>query len=161
MKKYNIFSSLLILILLFSCQDFNSPLTDSEKNKIIQDIDQLSEELWDAWNSRDYAKYMDYYLNSDDYTFAANGYIVRGWDTFYDTVNVHVAYYNRAEVKTIKKYIDVIDRDFVIVHQLYSWDANLIQGGEEKMNCTYTTVYIRQNGEWKIWSTSESCPGQF
>jgi uncharacterized protein (TIGR02246 family) len=165
MKRLNsavLISLLSLLICLGSCENrINNELTEQEKQHIIQEIDQLSEELWEAWNSRDYAKYMDYYVNRGDYTFAANGFIVRGWDTFYDTVNVHTAYYSRAEVKTVRKYIDVINRDVVIVHQLYDWDATYKQGGEEKLTCTYTTIYVRIDGEWKIISTSESCPGQF
>ena len=161
MKNLAIYLLAVVLILTTGCQNNKSLLSEAEKNQIRQEIEKLSLALFDSWNKRDYDSYLNYYLNSDEFTFAANGFVVRSWQAFSDTVKAHTALYNRAEAKTIKRYIDIIDRDIVILTQTFDWDATLISGEDEKMMGTYTTVYVKREGEWKITNTSESFPGQF
>jgi hypothetical protein len=150
-----------ILSTLFSCQDHEALLTETEKSAIRQEIERLSNELFESWNNQEYDRYLGYYLNSEEYTFAANGFIARSWNAFSDTVKAHTVIYTRAEAKTIERYIDVINRNTVIVTQRFDWDATLNSGVEEKMIGTYTTLYVYRNGAWKIINTSESFPGQF
>ena len=161
MTQLKISVVLLILSSLLSCQNIETPLTEAEKSDIKQEIEQLSIALFESWNNQEYDRYLNYYLNSEEYTFAANGFVVRSWHAFYDTVKAHTVLYSRAEAKTIERYIDIIDRNFVIVTQTFDWDATLKSGGEEKMIGTYTTVYVKRDGVWKIINTSESFPGQF
>ena len=160
--KYRAFCYLILaLILTLGCQVNKSPLSEADKNKIKQEIEKLSIALFESWNNGDYDEYLNYYLNSDEYTFAANGFVVRSWQAFSDTVKAHIALYERAEAKTIKRYIEILAPDIVILIQTFDWDAIQKSGQIEKMIGTYTTVYVKRDGEWKIINTSESFPGQF
>ena len=119
---------LLILSTLLNCNNSNLAMTEEEKKVIRNEIEQLSSVLFESWNSQDFDRYLNYYLNSEEYTFAANGNVTRSWSAFSDTVRAHTVLYSRAEAKTLKRYIDILDRNVVILTQTFNWDATLKSG---------------------------------
>lgn len=157
--KYS--SILIIIILLFSCQSEISPLSEAEKVEIDNKIKKLSSELFDSWNKADYAQYLNYYSNSNEFTFAANGNITRSWLAFSDTVKAHTDPLEKSKVEVINQHIDIIERNLVIVTELFDWSAIYKSGKQENMRGTYTTIYAKRNQEWKIIYVAESFPGEF
>lgn len=155
---------LLVLIILgsfFSCKSEMKPLTEDGKKEIYSQIKKLSSELFDSWNKAEYDRYMNYYSRNDHFTFAANGKITRTWSAFSDTVKVHTYPLRKSEVKVLKQYIDIIERDLVIVTELFDWSAIYKSDKVENMRGTYTTIYAKRNDEWKIIYVAESFPGEF
>ncbi|MFQ5769144.1 MAG: YybH family protein [bacterium] len=155
------FVILLFVISLFSCQSLETSLTENEKAEIKDKIKQLSNQLVETWNNKEYERYMNCYLNSDQFTFAANGKITRSWSTFSERVKASADIYTKAEVNIDEQYIDIIDRNVAIVSETFDWTATDTSGKEEKMHGTYTTVYIKRGGEWKVIYVAESFPGEF
>ena len=160
-KIFNYFTILVIIISLFSCKSEIDPLTESEKKEITNQIKQLSSELFDSWNNAEYDRYLNYYSKSDEFTFAANGNITRTWSAFSDTVKTHTNPLRKSEVKVLKQYIDIIERNIVIVTDFFEWSAVYKTNKVENMRGTYTTIYAKSNNEWKIIYVAESFPGEF
>jgi len=77
MAKQHLFSTLLIALLIFSCQQ-QSMVNEAE---IINQIESVLNESVKAWNEGDIKKYMACYLKSDSLRFAGNGEINFGWQT--------------------------------------------------------------------------------
>ena len=155
---------LLVLIILgsfFSCKSEMKPLTEDGKKEIYSQIKKLSSELFDSWNKAEYDRYMNYYSRNDHFTFAANGKITRTWSAFSDTVKVHTYPLRKSEVKVLKQYIDIIERDLVIVTELFDWSATYVSDKKEYMRGTYTTLYAKRENIWKIIYVAESFPGEF
>ena len=101
--KYSLI--LTFVILLLSCQPENESLTETEKAEIEDQIKQLASELFDSWNKAEYAQYLNYYSNSNEFTFAANGKITRSWLAFSDTVKAHTDPLENSKVEVINQYI--------------------------------------------------------
>ena len=160
-KTLNFFVVLIILVSIFSCKSKMEPLTDSEKTEIAKQIKQLSSELFDSWNKAEYVRYMNYYSKSDVFTFAANGKITRTWFAFSDTVKAHTKPLKSSQVKVLEQYIDIIERDLVIVTELFDWSAIYESGNEENMQGTYSTIYAKRDNIWIIIYVAESFPGEF
>ena len=161
LKTIKYFLVLIILVSLFSCKSEMEPLTEGEKTEITTQIKQLSSELFDSWNKAEYERYMNYYSKNDCFTFAANGKITRTWSAFSDMVQAHTNPLRKSEVKVFKQYIDIIERDLVIVSELFDWSATYESGKEEYMQGTYTTIYAKHDNKWKIIYVAESFPGEF
>ena len=157
--KYSLI--LTFVILLLSCQPENESLTETEKAEIEDQIKQLASELFDSWNKAEYAQYLNYYSNSNEFTFAANGKITRSWLAFSDTVKAHTDPLENSKVEVINQYIDIVERNLVIVTELFDWSAIYKSGKQENMRGTYTTIYARHNKEWNIIYVAESFPGEF
>ena len=161
LKSLKFFVVLIYLVSLISCKSEMKPLTEAEKTEITNQIKQLSTELLDSWNKAEYNQYLNYYSNSDVFTFAANGKITRTWSAFSDTVASHTNPLKKSEVKVLKQYIDIIKRDLVIVTELFDWSATYKSDQEEYMRGTYTTIYAKSKNKWKIIYVAESFPGEF
>ncbi len=157
--KYSLI--LTFVILLLSCQSKIVPLTETEKTEIENQVKQLASELFDSWNSAEYAQYLNYYSNNNEFTFAANGNITRSWLAFSDTVKVHTDPLEKSKVEVVNQHIDIIERNLVIVTELFDWSAIYKSGKQENMRGTYTTIYSKRNKEWKIIYVAESFPGEF
>ena len=161
LKIIEYFTIIAIIVTLFACKSEIEDLTEVEKKEITIQIKQLSSDLFDSWNKAEYYRYMNYYSRSDAFTFAANGNITRTWSAFSDTVKAHTNPLKKSEVKVLKQYIDIIERNIVIVTEFFDWSAIYKSDKVENMQGTYTTIYAKRNNEWKIIYVAESFPGEF
>jgi ketosteroid isomerase-like protein len=161
LKIIEYFTIIAIIVTLFACKSEIEDLTEAEKKEITIQIKQLSSDLFDSWNKAEYYRYMNYYSRSDAFTFAANGNITRTWSAFSDTVKAHTNPLKKSEVKVLKQYIDIIERNIVIVTEFFDWSAIYKSDKVENMQGTYTTIYAKRNNEWKIIYVAESFPGEF
>ena len=64
-------------------------------------------------------------------------------------------------MKVLEQYIDIIERDLVIVTELFDWSAIYESGNEENMQGTYSTIYAKRDNIWIIIYVAESFPGEF
>ena len=84
---FKIVSLITFMSILTGCQNISTELGDSEKESIVQEVKKEYEKFIAAASKHDAALMMDFQWNSEDYHFASNGTITKGYEAMNKVVN--------------------------------------------------------------------------
>ncbi len=141
-------------------QEQKTEMADAERIEIAENVKKLALKCAEVFRTLEQEPYMNYYLNSNRFTFVMNGQTTRSYSSFYDLVNSSMNNLQEAEVEFTELYVDVYSREHAIAHGPFKWTAIDQDGKLEEAMGHMSFVYILSKGEWKIAFASEYFPSE-
>jgi len=162
MKKLMLKVVLLIvpLISFWGCQNSTNELSESEKDSITQEVRSVSDKITTAANNHDANAMMQNSWNSQDYLYAANGALIKGWDSMLEVANSFHSNpkYQTFTVDVDEKIIRVINRDAAMVITVGYLNNFPTQEGPKSIKFVVTSLYQKIDGNWVVTVNHESEP---
>jgi uncharacterized protein (TIGR02246 family) len=147
------------LALLAACQPATSELTDQQKAALADSVSSLHAEMWQPWLAADIDQGMSYFLNSPDLGWAWDGEVRYGYDNIDAWFRPIMAGVTSQEFTVADRRTVVLARDVVCVMEhgtITATDTAGVTG--PAMPFALTTIWVRQDGEWKVNLAHESTP---
>ena len=150
---------LLICLASAGCQaGTDQPMTPDEQTAIAETVGNLYEEIAIATNALELDRLLGFYLESDDLTYVAQGQISRAYATFVDMVYAQFGAITGAELHFSEKYVDVVNREVVVVTAKFDFTATLGEGNTASSAGTFVCIYVFREGRWEIQHSSHTFP---
>jgi hypothetical protein len=138
-----------MLLVFAACQPATMELTDAEKATIVDEVNPIKADFWDAWRAWDVDRGMSYYRNSPDFVWADDGELVQGWTTFNEAVQ---SWNVESQAVTLSESIATVLAPNVVQfveHGTYSiTDTTGVTWPERTF--AVSTLWVLRNGEWKV-----------
>ena len=160
MEKFKSISVVIVFLLIISsgCKETANPLSDNEIRNIKAEVLSAFKQSKEKANAHESEAIVQYFWNSDDLVYAANGMLTIGWSNFYDVVNsVHSNPQNQGfRIEFDDTYVKVINR----VCALVTGKGKLIdlptEEGPVNKNLTVTFLFEKIDGKWLVTAGHES-----
>lgn len=149
-------AALTVPALLLACQP--AALTDAQRAAIENEIEQLYADQAAILNAVDTEGWLDRFEQSEDFTYAANGEVTRGFAAFAEETRAYFANFESGEFAWGDRYIQVMASDIACVTSTWEWHATTTAGETEDTGGTWTVVLRKHEGVWKIAVAAESYP---
>ena len=149
----------LITTCICSCKQEKTESSIFDKNKIAEEVRQVTGLIYDAGNERDAAKLYSYFDNSVTGVF--NGSVMGSWEDH--KKEGHAFFAKQKELKyTIDSIysIDVISPGVAVLIGTYTISANDTTGNSINSSHAWTYVFNRLNSQWKVVSFHQSTKPQ-
>jgi uncharacterized protein (TIGR02246 family) len=143
-------SAVLALICLSCRAASQQPLSAEEQVAIADTVDALFEQIPAATNALEFDRLLGYYRDSEDLTYVAAGRITRTHEAFSAIMDGQLGGAAEADLRWLEKNIDVLSRDVAIATADFEFTMVLQTGDTARSSGTYTAVYVRRDGQWKI-----------
>jgi len=133
-------------------------MTIGEIEAIKKEVNHVFELSADAASKHDVEAFMKYIWNNEDFVYAANGVLIKGWLNFYEVANsVHSNPKNQGfRLKFEETYVKVINRDSALVTGKGKFiDFPTVEGPVNK-NLTATFLFEKTDGKWLVTAGHES-----
>ena len=143
-------------------QPATTELTEEQKAEIADEVNAVHSAFMDAWqaNPDDVEKGMSYYLNSPDFTYsrifsgADEGQkttVVNGFVPFNEFVHSFFVGVADSDWRVAERQFTALARDVVYVLETGTVVITDTAGvTAPPQSFTYTHVWVRRNGEWKV-----------
>jgi uncharacterized protein (TIGR02246 family) len=109
-------------------------------------------------NALDLEALIDLYRPSDHLTYVANGRVVRSFAAMRDLVHAQFDRLTAADLRWLETHVDVPAQDVAIATASFAFTATLDTGATATSSGTYTAIYVRRDGEWKIEYSAHTFP---
>ena len=154
-KQLMVIPLVFLLCFTFGCQKGHelaaAQITEEEKAEVAASIEQAFSEYVEATLQMDWDKTLQFFIDSDDLVFAANGSIVTGKNSFvmaHNQVTDTVKEFNSFE--TPNKYIYILSRDSAVLTIEFNESFTLSPDDVARTHGSFVYVFHRINGDWKI-----------
>ena len=153
-----IFYLIIPLIILWGCQSSPTELSESEKDSIINEVGIQFERAMEAASDHDVDAMMQFEWNSQDYLYAGNGTITKGWESMLKGVNsIHSNPKYQSFTVVIDEFIiRVIDREAAMVTASGYFNNFPTEEGPKSINLIVTSLMEKIDGTWVITVGHES-----
>lgn len=139
---------LTIVMGLYSCQRPTNELTDTERERITEEIRQLTNSIFEGANRKDIDQV---YANfSDKVTGAFPGTIMESWEEHKQESANFYAKQEFVDYKIENMNIDVLSSDVAVLLGKYTFIATDTTGVTINSSSAWTYVFNKENGKWKI-----------
>lgn len=150
-----VISLVILLSFTFGCRKGHelaaARITEEEKAEVAASIEQTFSEYVEATLKMDWEKTLQFFIDSDDLVFAANGSIVTGKNSFVTAHNQMTDTINEfSSFKIPNKYIYVLSRDSVVLTIEFNESFMLVPDDAVRTHGSFVYVFHRINGDWKI-----------
>ena len=150
---------IIAVILLFSCSTpVETELTEEQKALIEQEIKNVFDASAKAASNHDFETMMKYLWNNENFVYAANGYLFKGWDAMYNVAStVHSKpenqkfHFNFDEV-----IIKVIDEKTALVNGVGQMVDIPVGDSTITTNLTVTFLMEKIDNDWLVTAGHES-----
>ena len=112
----------------------------------------------DATNALDVDRLLAYFEDSDTLTYVARGRVIRSYAAFADILDAQLRGLAAADLRFLDTWVDVLTDDVAIATATYEFSATLPDGRVFPTTGTYTCVFVREGGGWKIRYSSHTFP---
>ena len=148
MKKHNYFIFLSIIILFFSCQQGEQPLSEAQKQAIREELNNLATEIANQFNQMKYDLALSNY--SDHAILIRNAEIEKSWTEHKKKVRGFANQIKVNKVNNEEFNIDVLSKDVAICYCNYNY--TIIDNADNKMEgrAAQTWVFNKENNKWLI-----------
>lgn len=113
-------------------------------------VTQLFSEIAEATNSLDLDRLLEYYENTEALTYVARGRVTRSHDAFGRMIREQFEGLSGADLRFHHTYVDVLSADVAVATATYEFTASFPNGGSAQSAGTYTCMYVRTDGGWKV-----------
>ncbi len=153
-----IVSLITFLIMFMGCQDIPTELSESEKDSIIQEVRTEYDKFIAAASAHDAAVMMQSQWNSEDFLFASNGTMIKGFDAMHNVVNsIHSESKNQSiSIDLNEVMIRVINREAVMVSTEGYMNNFPTNEGPKSIMIVETVLMEKIDGKWVITVGHES-----
>ena len=148
MKKHKYFILLSIIILFFSCQQVEQPLSEAQKQIIANKVKELATKVYKATDISNLDLLFSYY--SDQAILIRNSEIDKSWTEHKNKVRELSKQLKKYEVVSEELNIDVLSKDVAICYSHYNY--TMVDNADNKMEgrAAQTWVFNKENDKWLI-----------
>jgi len=149
---------ILAFITLYGCQQNKQELTEQERIEIEENVRNVMNDLIKAVNEHDVDKFMGYCWNNQDYYYAGNGTIFKGWkDNYNSAITIHSdPKYKSFTVNYSEIIVNVISKDVAKVIGIGMFKNFPTTDGETNIDLAITFLFERIDGKWLLTFGHES-----
>lgn len=148
--------SVLIVVLLFACNNGNKPLTDADKQKNIAEVQTVVNTIIEAAETMDPVKMTSTFLNSPDFISFINGEYANYEQTVKKYPSLMNVYKTQKATILNEKYI-VVDASTVVYTSKSRWECKLQNDSIAIYdNCGMQLVLKKTRNKWKVLSWTET-----
>jgi hypothetical protein len=160
MKKLVLKVALLLvpLVSFWGCQNSANELSESEKDSIIMEVRSEFDKIITAANNHDADAMMQIHWNSQDYLYAGNGTITKGWESMLKVANsIHSnPKYQTYTVDLDEVIISVIEREAAMVTAVGYFNNFPTEEGPKSITFIETCLMQKIDGNWVVTVGHES-----
>jgi ketosteroid isomerase-like protein len=149
-------AALAVPALALACQP--ATLNDAHRGAIESEIEQLYTEQAALLSSVDVDAWLAEFEQSEDFTYAGNGEVTRGFTAMAEDTRAYFANFESGEFAWGDLYIEVLASDAACVTSTWEWSGITVAGDTEDAEGTWTVVLRKHDGVWKIAVAAESYP---
>lgn len=145
---------------LAACQTETTVLTEEQKAEIVNEVNALHTEAWNAWRLGDVDRGMSHFPDSPELTYVTEGQLFRGTAAVDDESRAMFVNVASQTVAITESYTDVLAPNVVCINETATYnvaDTAGVVGPEGVFAGTY--IWVRRDGEWKMQSSHESVVG--
>lgn len=144
-------SVILVAVLLAACAPQGPEITDAARDAATRGVRDTVERLFDALNAHDADRVLSHYQKSDDFAYIGVTDVEIGWETF----AMRTRQWHMTHTGT------TFEHQLLHVHVLSPTVAVAIVRGSssDAPQLTWTYVFVRDGGDWKIAHEHEAWPG--
>ena len=149
-----------LVIALSGCKNKVEPLSESKTEAIINEVKNTFELSADAASNHDVEAIMKYFWNNEDFVYAGNGNLTKGWSNFHEAVSsVHSDPKNQGfRIEFQDVYIKVITSECALVTAAGNLKDFPTINGPATKKLTVTFMFEKINGQWVVTAGHESNP---
>jgi len=150
----------LITVCFLGCQSTPTPLTELEEEEIKNEVRQAFENTTVAVNAHDAVKIMESCWNDNDYLYAAQGTLTKGWERNNEiSTAIHTDPKNKSfTLEYDETIIKVINRDAVLLVGRGYFHNILTEEGVNSVDIVITFLLEKIDDKWLITVGHESYP---
>lgn len=137
------------MLLMASCQDEEHRIGDFEnipESNSREEITDMLRNQQDAWNQGDVNGFMNYYLNSEDLTFAGSGGVTKGHE---EVLRRYLNKYDTPEKMGTLKF-NILEFEELSATSAFVIGKWALERSPDNPSGYFTLVWKKVNGEWKI-----------
>jgi hypothetical protein len=125
-------------------------LSEEDKKAVETEIHQFMDSLNAAFESLTPERVFNYFLQTDEFAVASQGYLITNTSALLDTMKVHMAFMKTQTGKTIDEKIFIINSDAAVIS--ISRIGTITFKNESQINMPYalTMLLLKREGKWKI-----------
>jgi ketosteroid isomerase-like protein len=90
------------------------------------------------------------YRDSEALAYVANGRVIRSYAAMRDLVHAQLDGVTTADLRWLDTRVDVLADDVAIATATFAFAVTLANGATASSSGTYSAVYVRRDGDWKI-----------
>jgi uncharacterized protein (TIGR02246 family) len=153
-----LFIFLISMLAIYGCQKTPAPLTNTEKEQIEAEVRAAFDKEIKAANDHDADAMMQVHWNSQDYLYAGNGNITRGWESMHKVVSsIHSdPKYLSYTVDPEEVFIRVINREAAIITAGGYFNNFPGDEGPKSVKFAVTLLIEKIDGQWLVTVGHES-----
>ena len=143
---------LLIIGMIFislSCTQ-KTGLTEEDKKTVETEIHQFIDSLDNAFSKVVPEDVFNYFLQTDEFAWASQGYLITNPSAILDTMKVHMALMKNQTAKTTAEKIFVINKEAVVISTLKVATVTLKNDSQITVPYALTMLIVKRDGKWKI-----------
>ena len=145
-------------IIFCGCQTAPAPLSESEKEEIIKEVRAAFDKTTLAVNTHDADQILDFCWNDNDYLYAADGTLDKGWDANYKAASsIHSNPNNQSfTIHYDEIIIKVLKRDAVMLVGKGAFNDILTEAGPKSVGMVVTFLIEKIDEKWVVTIGHES-----
>jgi len=125
---------------------------------IAKEVETRMDALVDTYNSRDMGKYTKFYLNSPEFCFVMNGEVMDSYSEFVKNTYKSKEKYSEWNVEMLKQNTEIPAENIATITQIFTYKATPVEGDKIDDKGSYTTVWRKDDGKWKVVHVIEVFP---
>ena len=147
---------ILIVLLLFACNNAEKPLTQVEKEKNIAEAKNLISTIYQAAESNDTAKMTSTFLDSPDFVSLING----NFGNYEETVKKYPSFmgeYKSQKATILNEKYTLLDDSTILYTSKSKWECKLQNDSIAVYdNCGFLLLLKKTDKDWKVLSWTET-----
>ena len=148
----------LMLFAFAACQPATMELTEEQIATVEAEVTAVANEAVAAIVAMDADRHLSFYANSDDFTVAVYGGVLRSFSTWAEGVRTNFSQIESVESCAFSdEVIQVLATDIAVFTANFGCTAT-VAGGFPMPSHTVTAVMQKQDGAWKCVNFSETFP---
>jgi len=125
-------------------------LTEDDKKAVETEIHQFIDSLDNAFSSVIPEDVFKYFLQTDEFAWASQGYLITNPSAILDTMKFHMAFMKNQTAKTTAEKMFVINKEAVVISTLKVATVTLKNDSQITVPYALTMLIVKRDGKWKI-----------
>jgi ketosteroid isomerase-like protein len=143
---------MLIGLFFISCQTSDSELSETIINQISKEVEAIHNSIIQAFNKHDASKIVSYIDQSDNLHYVEHTQVTISWDTLKNGFEKWHATNQDVSIEMHQSYVNVLSEDVAVLVAA----GVLCRGGVKVQKYTWTAVFHKKEGNWKIVNAHEA-----
>jgi hypothetical protein len=140
---------LVMLIANFSCTQ-TTVLSEEDKKAVETEIHQYMDSLFKVFETVIPEDAFNFYLQTDEFCAATQGYLMTNPSAVLDTMKVHMATMKNQSIKPVADKIFVINKDAVVISTSKVTTITFKNDSQVTAPFALTMLLVKREGKWKI-----------